>query len=120
MKTYDGKTLAEIKALHPNCKAKYGNFGSFGYGIKIDSIFYSDDKPMMDRYVKAKANNFTGVISNVDYSCEVFVNGYSHGKTSKHRASVYLFMLDKGIVIDQSYLSSTKTIKDFITHEDLY
>ena len=38
---------------------------------KIAIVPFTNDKPMMDRYVKAKANNFTGVISNVDYSCSL-------------------------------------------------
>lgn len=115
MKTYEGKTLREIKALHPNCKAVYKRFCGLGdHGIEIGGKFYCDDYPMMDRRNKAKARNFTGVVANIDFSCEVFVNGESHGTTSKHRASVYLRMLRKGIDIDSSYLSSTRSIRDFM------
>ena len=115
MKTYEGLTLKEIKALHPNCKAVYKRFCGLGdHGIEIGGKFYCDDYPMMVRHNKAKAHNFTGTIANIDFSCEVFVDGESHGTTSKHRALVYLRLLRKGIIIDSSYLSSTRSIRDFM------
>ena len=114
-KTYEGLTLKEIKALHPNCKAVYKRFCGLGdHGIEIGGKFYCDDYPMMVRHNKAKAHNFTGTIANIDFSCEVFIDGESHGTTSKHRASVYLRMSRKGIKIDRSYLSSTRSIRDFM------
>ncbi len=104
MKTYEGLTLAEIKALHPNCKATYKRFMGLGdHGIEIGDTFYCDDYPMMNRHNKAEINKFTGTFANFDFSCEVFVDGKSHGTTSKHRARVYLKMLKKGINIDSSY-----------------
>jgi hypothetical protein len=76
--------------------------------------FYRDDEPMMDRGTRCSKLRYTGTISNLDYTCEVFIDGVSLGKTSKHRAKVFLSLYKKGIKVDSSYLSSLRNIKCFV------
>lgn len=121
IKTYEGKTLKQIKKEYPDLEFKYGkyhNFGDFGItGYEKNGkakLFVSDDVPLMNRHVKAKHNNYTGTIANLDYSCELFINGESLGETSKHRAEVFLKYFKNGIEIDNSYLSSIRPINDFL------
>ena len=119
MKTYNGQTIKEIKAEYPNIHLTYCRYKGFGdYGLVAnyegEELFFRDDEPMMDRHVKAEKNNYTGTIANLDYSCEVFVDGSSLGKTSKHRAKKFLTLLQKGIEVDNNYLSSTRSICDFL------
>lgn len=119
IKTYNGLTLKEIKKLHPKIKFKYCRYQGFGdYGIMAlnsdKEIFYCDDFALMNRHNKAKLHNYTGTVSNLDYTCEVFVNGESLGNTSKHRAKIYLRKLKEGIKLDNSYLSSTRNYLEFL------
>lgn len=120
-KTYEGKTLKEIKKQYPDFSLKYGKYcgrGDFGLTLTNkktkEQIFISDDMPMLDRHTKAKYNNYTGTVANLDYSCELFIGGKSFGKTSKHRAKKYLSYINKGIEVDDAYLSSRRPIIDFL------
>ena len=120
MKTYEGYTLAELKQKHNATGVVYGKFKGYGdFGVTITTadnnvLFFADDTPMMDRHTKARANQFTGIINNIDYSCEVFVNGQSHGVTKKHRGAKYLSLLSVGASIDREYLTSRRPYTDFI------
>lgn len=123
IKTYENLTLKEIKKLHPTIKFKYCRYRGHGdYGIMAlnsdKEIFYSDDLSLMDRYNKAELRNYTGTVANLDYSCEVFVDGRSLGDTSKYRARVYLNRLKKGIKLDSSYLSSTRNYLEFLPNSN--
>ena len=119
-KTYQGKTLAEIKKDFPGCTVRYGRYRGFGdFGVTLftnnnEELFFADDCALTDRYVKARSNNYTGTISNIDYSCEVFINGESFGTTSKHRAAVFFKLMAQGIEVESSYLSSTRDINCFL------
>lgn len=115
-KTYEGMTLAEIKKMHNGAKAVYCRYQGLGdHGIAIEGVFYTDDMSFMNRHHKAAAKAFTGLVANLDFSCEVFVNGCSMGTTSKWRGQKYLSMIKKGVEVDSSYLSSTRPIGDFLS-----
>lgn len=119
MKTYSGETIREIKTKYPNIKLTYCRYHGIGdHGLianyEGEELFFRDDKPMMDRHIKAEKNNFTGFISNVDFSCELFVSGLSLGKTSKYRAEKFLSFRKKGIEVDSNYISSTRHIESFL------
>lgn len=119
MKTYNGQTIKEIKKEYPNIQLTYCRYRGFGdYGLVANyegqELFFRDDEPMMDRHVKAEKNNYTGTVANLDYSCEVFVDGSSLGTTSKHRAKKYLSLIKTGVEVDSNYLTSTRPITDFL------
>lgn len=119
VKTYDGLTLREIKQKHPNMTFVYCRYrGTGDHGLMASTnpeIFYCDDLPLMNRYVKARINNYTGIINNVDYSCEVFIDGDSLGKSTKHKARKFLKLIKQGIEIDSDYLSSRRPYHDFLS-----
>lgn len=120
MKTYENQTLAELKQKHNATSVVYGKYQGHGdFGVTLTTadnnvLFFADDTPMMDRHTKARANQFTGIINNIDYSCEVFVNGESHGNSTKHRGAKYLSLLSVGASIDREYLTSRRPYTDFI------
>lgn len=120
MKTYENLTLEELKQKHNAVRVKYGKYQGHGdFGVTITTadnnvLFFADDSPMMNRHVKARVNLFTGIINNIDYSCEVFVNGESHGKTTKARAKRYLNVIVSGVAIEREYLTSRRPYTDFI------
>ena len=118
-KTYEGFTLKELKELYNPNKVlykKYRGYGDFGVEFTLEDgkKFFRDDFPLMDRRNKAEKNSYTGTISNLNYSCELFIDGVSIGTTSKHRARVFLRQFKKGIEIESTYLSSKRNIKAFL------
>src|SRR5690606_4187663 len=114
MKTYNGQTIKEIKKEYPNIQLTYCRYRGFGdYGLVANyeghELFVRDSEAMMDRHVKVEKNNYTGTVADLDYSCEVFVDGSSLGTTSKHRAKKYLSLIKTGVEVDSNYLTSTRT-----------
>lgn len=117
-KTYEGQTLKEIKKEYPNHTFTYQRYKGLGdHGVQCDQnpyLFFCDDYPLMDRHNWCQHYNYTGIKTNLDFSCEVFIKGASLGKTSKHRAKIFLKFYDKGIDVDTAYLSSTRYIRAFL------